>query len=170
MVRWGARAVALGWAAFANDVSADTNTLARAGSWEAFGGTTTNGRGVCGISAEISKRYFGLKYFAGNPTFTIQIGTPEWTVTKGEKIGVTMLLDNNPPWHANGTAFVFEDGDAGLQFTVKRDELDNFTREFRSSSLLKVRFEDGRFRDWTMGLEGTLVVNGAFQNCVKGLK
>ena len=29
---------------------ADTKTLARAGSWEAFGGTTTKGQGVCGIS------------------------------------------------------------------------------------------------------------------------
>jgi hypothetical protein len=154
----------------AADASADTKALARAGSWEAFGGTTTQGRGVCGISAEVNKRYFGMKLFAGNDTFTIQLGTGAWTVTDGEKIDITMRLDNNPIWRATATAFHFEDGDAGLQYTINRAELDNFAREFRNSSTLKLQFQGGRFPDWVMGLEGTMAVNGAFQTCVRGLK
>ena len=168
MVRWAILAVALGLSVA--DAAAETKSLARAGSWEAFGGTTTQGRGVCGISAEVTKRYFGVKLFAGNDTFTIQLGTGAWTVTDGEKIDITMRLDNNPIWRATATAFHFEDGDAGLQYTINRAELDTFAREFRNSSTLRLQFGAGRFPEWVMGLEGTMAVNGAFQTCVRGLK
>src|SRR5213595_2815422 len=106
MVRWGIMAAfaAATLVAAAADVSAETKPLARAGSWQAFGGTTTKGRGVCGVSAEIATRYFGLKLFAGDDTFTIQMGTKQWTVTKGEKVGVTMRMDGNPVWRATATA------------------------------------------------------------------
>jgi hypothetical protein len=169
MVRGIVLGVALSLVAFASAASAETKSLQRAGSWEAFGGTTTNGRGVCGVSAEVSKHYFGVKFYAGNDTFTIQLGTGQWTAENGEKVALTMQLDNNPIWRATGTIFHFEDGDTGLQYSVKRDELDNFVREFRTSSVLKLDYK-GRFPPWTMGLEGTMAVYGAFQTCVGGLK
>jgi hypothetical protein len=171
MNRWGITAVAAFAAiAVATTASADTKALAKAGSWEAFGGTTTTGRGVCGISATIGPRYFGLKLFAGNQTFTIQMGTGQWTVTDGEKIGVTMRLDANPFWRATATSFHFEDKDAGLEFTINRAEIDKFAQEFRNSSQLKIQFGDNRFPEWLFGLEGTMAVNGAFQICMRGLK
>jgi hypothetical protein len=156
--------------AFAMAASADTKTLARAGSWEMFGGTTTNGRGVCGISAEVKNRYFSLKFFAGNSTFIVQLGTPAWKIANGEKVGRTLRSDNNSPWQATGTTFTSGDGDAGPQYTVKNEELDVFAREFRTSSLLKLQFDSGRFPPWTMGLEDTMVVEAAFQTCIRGPK
>ena len=54
---------------------AETATLAKSGIWEAFGGKTESGLPVCGISAEPRGRYFGIKLFSGNDTFTIQLGT-----------------------------------------------------------------------------------------------
>lgn len=170
MVRWGMLTVALGSMAFATVASADTNSLARAGSWEAFGGTTTGGRGVCGVSAEPAGRYFGLKLFAGGDTFTIQMGTKEWTLENGTKVPLTLRFDNNTVWHATGTVFHFDDGDAGLQYSVRRAEIDNFAREFRDSSTLRIQFENNRLPQWVIGLEGTLAVNSAFQNCMKSLK
>src|SRR5437588_446316 len=118
------------------------------------GTCTSAGRGVCGISAEVAKRYFSVKFFAGNDTFTIQVGTPAWTVADKEEVGVTMRLDANPIWRATAVGFHFDDGDAGLQFTVNRAELDNFSREFRDSSQLRLQFQDNRFPQWIMGLEG----------------
>jgi len=158
--------VALG----AADAAADTKTLARAGSWEAFGGTTTGGRGVCGISAEPAGRYFGLKLFAGGQTFTIQMGTGAWKLDKGRKVPLTLRFDGSPTWRATGTAFHFDDGDAGLQFDVNRAEIDTFAREFRDSSTLRIVFENNILPQWIMGLEGTLAVNTAFQSCMKSLK
>jgi hypothetical protein len=170
MVRWGMLGVALGLLAISADASADTKTLARAGSWEAFGGTTTGGRGVCGISAEPAGRYLGLKLFAGGQTFTIQMGTSAWKLDKGRKVELTLRFDNNPTWRATGTAFLFDDGDAGLQFDVNRAEIDTFAREFRDSSTLRIVFQDNVLPQWIMGLEGTMAVNSAFQSCMKSLK
>ncbi len=170
MVRWGSFAFALGLVTIAPAASAETNSLARAGSWEAFGGTTTGGRGVCGISAEPGGRYFGLKLFAGVQTFTIQMGTGQWTIENGTKVPLTLRFDSNPIWNATGTAFHFEDGDAGLQFDVNRSEIDTFAREFRNSSQLRIQFQDSLFPQWIMGLEGTLAVNSAFQGCIRKLQ
>lgn len=125
---------------------------------------------MCGVSAEVSKRYFGVKLFAGNDTFTIQLGTGAWTVADGEKVDVTMRLDNNPVWRATATGFHFDDGDAGLQYTIDRRQLDTFVREFRNSSTLRLQFQGGRFAEWVMGLEGTMAVYGAFQTCTRGLR
>jgi hypothetical protein len=166
----GSFVLAAGLIAAAAGASAETKTLARAGSWEAFGGTTTGGRGVCGISAEPDGRYFGLKLFAGGKTFTIQMGTKAWTVDNGTKIPLTLRFDNNAVWKATGTVFHFDDGDAGLQFDVNRTEIDTFAREFRDSSTLRIQFENNRLPQWTMGLEGTMAVNTAFQGCMKSLK
>ena len=148
---------------------AETKTLARAGSWEAFGGTATGGRGVCGISAEPGGRYFGLKLFAGNDTFTIQMGTKAWKLDDGTKVDLTMHFDANPKWSATGTGMHFDDGDAGLEFKVNRSELDRYQHEFRTSSTLQIKF-NGAVTDWLLGLEGTNAVNTAFQNCIRGLK
>src|SRR5262245_929973 len=82
MRRWGILAASV---LAASTAWADTRTLAQSGIWEAFGGTTDSGRGVCGISAEPNGRYFGLKLYAGNDTFTIQLGTNEWKFADGEK-------------------------------------------------------------------------------------
>jgi hypothetical protein len=171
MNRWGVIA-AMAFAAIATATAAlaDTKTLARAGSWEAFGGTTTTGRGVCGISAEPAGRYLGLKLFAGGQTFTIQMGTNAWKLDNGRKVPLTLRFDSNPTWRATGTAFHFDDGDAGLQFDVNREEIDNFAREFRNSSTLRIVFQDNVLPEWIMGLEGTMAVNSAFQTCLRGLK
>jgi hypothetical protein len=48
--------------------------------------------------------------------------------------------------------------------------MDNFAREFRTSSQLRVAFENDHFPVWMLGLEGTLAVSGAFQNCMRGLQ
>jgi hypothetical protein len=171
MTRWLAIGVtALAACLAASHGHADTSTLARAGSWEAFGGTTKSGRPVCGVSAEPASRYFGLKLFSGDSTFTIQIGTKEWRLEDGRKIALTMTLDANSPWNAGATAFHFSDGDAGLEFTVKKAELETFLREFRSSSQMRIHFKDGGLRDWLLGLEGTNTVNNALQECIRKLR
>src|SRR5260370_4550303 len=116
---------------------AATRTLARSGTWEAFGGITTRGAGVCGMSQEVNKRYFGLKLFAGDSTFTIQVGGKIWQIENGKKQSVVMVLDGNRPWRAIATGMHFSDGDAGLEFTINRDELAEFNRQFRDASQLR---------------------------------
>ncbi|MSP74539.1 MAG: hypothetical protein EXR12_00240 [Rhodospirillaceae bacterium] len=165
----GALAACLLASLLASPGHAESKTLAQAGSWKAFGGTTQNGRGVCGISAEPGGRYFGLKLFAGDNAFTIQMGTKAWKLTDDGKVEMTMQFDAHPAWRARGTAFHFADGDAGLQVSVNRNELDRYQLEFRNSSQLQIKFK-GVLPDWRLGLEGTSTVNAAFQTCVRNLK
>ena len=155
-------ASALGGAALA-----ETKNLARSGSWAAFGGTTTKGLGVCGISGSPGDRYFSLKQFSGYDTFTVQLQVP--SITDGDKVGMSLQFDANNVWTATATGFHFEDGDAGLEFTINRSEANRFAYEFESSSQLRIRFDSG-LPQWVMGLQGTMAVSTAFKGCIRDLQ
>jgi len=53
---------------------------------------------------------------------------------------------------------------------VNIDEINNFGREFRTSSKLVLQFENNHVPQWVMGLDGTMQLYGAFQNCMDRLK
>jgi len=146
---------------------AETKTLSRSGSWAAFGGTTTKGLGVCGISGSPGDRYFSLKQFSGYDTFTVQLQVP--SITDGDKVGMSLQFDANKVWAADATGFHFEDGDAGLEFTINRSEANRFAYEFESSSQLRIDF-DGSLPRWVMGLQGTMAVSTAFKGCIRNLQ
>lgn len=146
---------------------AETKNLARSGSWAAFGGTTTKGLGVCGVSGSPGDRYFGLKQFAGYDTFTVQLQVPN--ITDGDKVGMSLQFDANKVWTATATGFHFEDGDAGLEFTINRSEANRFAYEFESASQLRIRF-DSDLPQWVMGLQGTMAVSSAFRGCIRNLQ
>ena len=162
-----AAALAAGLAAAA--ARADTDTLAKAGGWEAFGGTTNEGRLVCGISTSPPKRYFGLKQFAGNDYFTIQIGDQAWTITDKSKYGVSMRFDSNPVWTASATGMHFNDGDPGIELTVRRESLAKFNREFGSSRTMRLQYTNG-MDDWSVDLAAVRSVSGKFRECNAKLK
>lgn len=153
--------------ALAAGALAETKALATSGSWRAFGGTTNSGRGVCGISGDPGGRYFGLKFFAGDDTFVVQFQVPR--VDKEAKYDLAIRFDANPQWTATGTGFMFQDGDAGIEFAINKNESDNFAREFKNSSRMVVQFTGGAYPVWTVGLEGTLAVSNAFSSCMRGL-
>lgn len=160
----GALLLATGFAA--SSASAETHVLRRAGIWEAFGGTTTSGRPVCGVSSQVQDKYFGWKYFYGDDTFTIQLGKSSWQIDDGAKQKVAMQFDRNSPWNATATGMHFNDGDAGLEFTINRSELDEFEQEFRSSNQVAVRFPGSDASDWYVSLSGVNSVFDAFRQCI----
>jgi len=151
-------------------VDAKTEILARSGSWAAFGGTTESGEPVCGLSAEPAGKYFGLKQFGGDNTFTIQLGAKGFPAEPKERIPVTLRFDNNPAWRATATGMRFSDGDTGLEISVKRDEIDRFFQEFRQSSVMRIKFDKSGAADWVLGLEGTMALGNAFLKCIRALK
>lgn len=172
MVKSGAFAAAAGLAVWlAGTIAhAETSTLARSGEWAAFGGTTTSGRPVCGVSSTVDDRYFGLKFFSGLQTFTIQVGGKEWTTEKGVKQKVIARFDSNSPWNATATGMRFNDGDLGLEFDIARNELDKFMSEFRGGRQLLMRFPGSGMGDWLVSLIGTNSVSSEFERCVRRLR
>jgi hypothetical protein len=165
-----ASATIVGLALTAGDGRAETEVLAKAGAWQAFGGTTTDGHPVCGMSSSGAGRYFGVKYFAGDDTITIQLGSDKWTLKNNVKVKVEMQFDKASPWAANATGMHFGDGDAGLQFDINRKQLDQFVQEFRDSNAITVRFPNDDVSDWHGSLEGTEVVSNNFISCIRKLR
>lgn len=149
---------------------ADTQVLARAGAWEAFGGTTDGGRPLCGVSSSGSGKYIGVKYFSGADTLTIQLGNDRWSLKNDIKVRVQLQFDNAVPWSGNATGMHFSDGDAGLEFNIDRNQLGQFMGEFRDSNAMAVGFPNENVSDWYASLEGTDAVSTAFARCVRNLE
>jgi hypothetical protein len=159
---------AVGLAAAA--VQAEVKVTASAGGWEAFGGTTSNGTPVCGISKDLKEKYFSVKLFSGRDTITVQLSDKDWSLEKGTKYDITMRFDQNKLWRATGVGFLFNDGDPGIEYTIRRQELGEFTREFGSSSGLVLHLANPGKRDWTIDLTGVKDVKTEFDTCNSNLK
>jgi hypothetical protein len=149
---------------------AEVKVTASAGGWEAFGGTTSSGLPVCGISKDLTEKYFGVKLFSGNDTFTVQLSDKEWNLEKGTKYDITMRFDQNKVWRATGVGFLFNDGDPGIEYTIQRQELGEFTKEFGGSSGLVLHLAQPGKQDWTIDLTGVKDVKTAFETCNSNLK
>ncbi len=149
---------------------AETNLITRAGDWQAFGGTTAGGYPVCGVSQSTDGRYFAIKYYARDTTFTVQMGAKSWHLEKGASQKLQMMLDGNRPWVATATAMRFGDGDPGLEFTINRSEIDQFAAQFRTSGALRVQFAGWDVAEWSVSLAGSNAVMDAFLQCIQGLR
>ncbi len=157
---------------------AETEVTARAGDWEAFSGTTVPKPGsgkkaqrVCGVSQSMADdRYVSIKFFEGDTTFTLQIGWKQWRINDGDKQEVAVTMDNNPAWTTKeATGMHFNDGDAGLELTVKSNQLNDFMQEFRNSGSMRFRFPGSGARDWNVSLTGSGAVTDAFDRCRRAL-
>jgi hypothetical protein len=123
----------------------------------------------CGVSTSPPERYFGLKFFAGDQTFTIQLSDKAWTITDKSKYGVSMRLDNNRVWTTSAEGMHFPDGDPGLEYSIRKDELARFNQEFGSSKTLRLQFTNG-MNDWAIDLAAARQVNSKFAECNAKLK
>ena len=153
----------------ASVAAADVRTLAQVGNWQAFGGSSTNGRQMCGLSTSGDGKFFSVKYFYGDDTFTIQMGSKTWTIADRARQQLTMRFDGNPVWNANASGFHFSNGQAGLEFTVNNRQLKQFMNEFRASNELRVAFNNANVTGWWVSLAGTNVVSQVFARCIQNL-
>ncbi len=153
--------------ALAASAHASVRTFARAGTWQAFGGTANNGTPLCGMSSRGNGLWFGVKYFKGNNGFTIQLSSKRWTLKRGVKVNVSMQFDNQAPWSASATGFHMTNGNAALEFSVPRNKLGLWLREFRNAATLVVGFPNQKsISDWRVGLSGTTTVSAYMISCI----
>jgi hypothetical protein len=149
---------------------ADVVTFARGGPWEAFGGTSNDGQKMCGVSTSWKDdRYFALKYFKGDKTLTLQLGSPDWQIKNGAEQRVSLQIDQNGMWSGNAKGMHFSNGQAGLQFEINVTELKDFIAEFREGDQLFLSFPGSNASDWTANLEGTDTISTSLANCVDAL-
>lgn len=148
---------------------ADTKVISKSGNWEAFGGTSTAGKPVCGISYDTKEQYFGVKLFAGDASFTVQMSKKNWKIADKAKQDLTVTYGTYSPWKATGVGMHFGDGDAGIEFTVKQSENAEFFKEFGSADKLHVQFPGTSVAEWTLSLDGVDEVRASYLKCVSNL-
>ena len=81
-----------------------------------------------------------------------------------------MRFDSHDEWKATGAGMHFNDGDPGLEYEIRKAELDNFSREFGSSRKLRFRFRDKSMEEWTIDLNGVEEVKSEFERCTRKIK
>jgi hypothetical protein len=147
-----------------------TVTFAQQGVWSAYGGPCDGGSAMCGVSTKGTGKFFGLKYFKGDDTFTIQLGASDWRIKNGAEQSVTMEIDDNGTWSAVATGFHFSDGDAGLEFSIRKGQLGQFIQEFEHGEELLIRFPGARdVSDWSASLTGSARITDSFLNCIRAM-
>jgi hypothetical protein len=146
----------------------DIKTLVKARGWEAFGGTASGGKAVCGVSIEGRKSWFSLKYFKGDKYLTVQLGDSEWSAKPGDKVTVSMRFDDGKPWRAEATAFKL-DKEIALEFNVDADNVGDWMTDFKDSDKLRIVFVDTKVPAWTADLDGTKEVGEAMEDCVEAM-
>ncbi len=145
---------------------AEVTTFAKAGVWEAFGGSVDTGGLVCGVSTEGDGKFIGVKFFKGTQTLTIQLANTGWKARSGAVVAVTMRFDQQAAWKADAKAFKLDGGGAGLEFEIDEDQLDTWVDEFRDSERLIVGFPNDNVDDWVASLRGTAAVADAMIGCL----
>ena len=148
---------------------AEVRILSRAGAWQAFGGSSDDGKRLCGMSTKGKGMWFGVKYFKGDNGFTIQLSSDDWKLNDGVKIAVTMRFDRESPWSATATGFHMSDGDAALEFEVPVNKLRLWLTEFRAANTLVVGFPNDRVEDWRVDLSGTTAVSNTLVACMDAM-
>lgn len=154
----------------ASAAEAEVKTYARAGAWEAFGGTSNSGQKLCGVSTSGDGEYIGIKYYKGDSSLTIQLSNTTWKVTDGTKVAVTMKFDSQSPWRARATSYHMTDGDAALQLEIDEDQLDRWMAEFRQSYFLIIGFPNDKVDDWRANLRGTSSIADRMAECLRWMK
>ncbi|MCO6415411.1 hypothetical protein JYK14_04365 [Siccirubricoccus sp. KC 17139] len=160
--------IALGLGCLAGGAAAETRTIGVFGAWEAFGGATNDGRPVCGVSTSWQDgRYFGIKYWQGQPHFTVQLIKPSWQIPAGTRVPVALQFDQLGPWTANATGNPATATAGGfVEFTVPFNRLENFLREFRYANAAAVTFRQGSEPMWRLSLSGSNAASQAMADCV----
>lgn len=149
---------------------AEVVTFARAGAWQAFGGTTDEGKKLCGISTSGEGIWLGVKYFRGDNGFTVQLSSTDWTLKDGERVKVTMRFDRHTAWAGAATGFHMSDGDAALELEIPADKLALWLREFRQSNTLLVEFPEAPdVEDWKVSLAGTTAISDRLITCMDAM-
>jgi len=167
-----AAAIALAAVCAASAARADTQIVAKAGAWEAFSGSAANGQGVCGVSTTWpDERYLGVKYYAGDRSYTLQLGSKDWTIKDGAKRRVTVQFDRRSPWRAVATGMHFGDQDgAGLQFEIAARQRDLFMRELRGAQTGAIQFPGGNWAAWQLNLDGVGQLGDTLDGCIRDLQ
>lgn len=155
----------------AGPAMSETKTIRMSGPWELFGGSSSKGTGVCGVSTEPEGKYFGLKVFARQTQeMVIHMGGKGFPLAKDQRTNMRMQVDAKPVWEGSGKGFSFDDGDPGVEFVLANNRGPAFFAELMAGSSLKVSLPQAGMPDWVYNLAGTGALANEFNQCLRSLR
>ncbi|WPB85401.1 hypothetical protein [Sediminicoccus rosea] len=151
----------------ASPASAQTRTIAQAGGWTAFGGTTERGTPTCGLDAQDANRtrHFLIQFYQGNRHLDVRLIRPHWAIPANTDIPVRIVIDGNAPWSATASGTNRE-----VKWTIPTGPvMARFEAAFRRGNAMRVEFMTGTEPPWTFNLAGTNAIMEAFVTCLRAL-
>ena len=145
---------------------AETTTLYRSGSWEAFAGTAEDGHNVCGAIEKTDTKAFVVKWFEGERRLTIHIVDSTWSAPSLKYIPVEIEFVGFPAWKATATSAVSASGLTYLELSVSSEKVLDFWTELSASSRMLVRFPTLPIPDWIGRLDGSAAAVEVMVKCI----
>jgi len=149
----------------ATEAQVTTRTIAQAGGWTAFAGSTNDGSRTCGIDASHvpSGRHFLMQWIEPENVLHVRMVRTSWQIPDQTPITVALRIDGNPAWTASAVG-------AGVEVRWRiagSNVLNTFEREFRRGVNMVIAFQTGNESPWSFSLIGTNAIMNAFVSCLQ---
>lgn len=145
---------------------AEMSVYHHTGSWDAFSGTTEDGKPVCGVGSTnpVDNRAFSMRFQLGTDVMSFQAKKPSWTIPENTQIPVVVQLGSDTPWAAQAVG-----NGQTVEWTIDRTMVQGFDLQFRRGTTMTVAFPSGNEPPWTIGLNGSTAISNAFGRCVNDM-
>lgn len=145
---------------------AQMQTYYHAGAWDAFSGRNAQGGATCGVGSTMppDNRRLSVMFDIGGADTTISASKPDWAIPDNTKVAVVIQVGLDTPWTAQGTGH-----DHAIDWTLDRDAMQTFDRQFRGASSMTLTFPNGNEPPWTIPLAGSTAISDTFGRCIRDL-
>jgi hypothetical protein len=161
IIRWPA-AVLVCVAVFSGSAMAgETHSLGGAGLWSAYGGTTDDGRSLCGITTlgQTGKR-ISIQQTTGQTGIDVVLRKDSWTIPPNTPLDIAVQFDSGGSFSGRAIG----DGPQ-LVLTMSFAQSMPFMRGVRDGSVIEVTFPNGNEPIWAGGLAGSSRSIDLFNRC-----
>ena len=145
---------------------AEVSVYYHTGSWDAFTGTGTNGKSVCGVGSTnpVDNHSISMRFEIGGDVVQFQAKKPTWNIPPNTPISIVLQIGLESPWNMQGVG-----NGQMVEWTLERMSMPIFDAQFRRSSSMTVTFPSGNEPPWTVALNGSTAISNVFGRCVTDL-
>jgi hypothetical protein len=142
-------------------MAGETHSLGGAGLWSAYGGTTDDGRSICGITTlgPTGKR-ISIQQTSGQTDIDVLLRKDSWTIPPNTPLDIAVQFDS-------GGSFSGRAMGEGPQLVLGMSFAQSvpFMRGVRDGSVIEVTFPNGNEPIWAGGLGGSSKAIDLFNRC-----
>lgn len=148
--------------------TAETKVLAKAGSWEAFGGTAMDRsvkrpRVICGLKLAEADRYLSLNAYQGDFEDDLIVGY--WPRGQVDRASLALFVDKHELIRGSGDLIAFTSGGTGALIAFDVERRAKLLAQLGDGRQIEARA--GSRVGWHASLFGAATAIGAFRACTR---